>query len=101
MYQQQTKIGEETNKLTSGIPSSKYSSNSAKSGLNNIVENENKLGVPDNLYQSSSSSPSLISLEKSGEKIIKKQQGLNKQVAGEKKKTMTKPKDDPWDILNS
>jgi len=59
------------------------------------------LGVPDNLYQSSSSSPSLISLEKSGEKIIKKQQGLNKQVAGEKKKTMTKPKDDPWDILNS
>uniref|UniRef100_A0A914MTR4 Arf-GAP domain-containing protein n=1 Tax=Meloidogyne incognita TaxID=6306 RepID=A0A914MTR4_MELIC len=101
MYQQQTKIGEETNKLTSGIPSTKYSSNSAKSGLNNIVENENKLGVPDNLYQSSSSSPSLISLEKSGEKIIKKQQGLNKQVAGEKKKTMTKPKDDPWDILNS
>uniref|UniRef100_A0A915N8A0 Arf-GAP domain-containing protein n=1 Tax=Meloidogyne javanica TaxID=6303 RepID=A0A915N8A0_MELJA len=101
MYQQQTKIGEETNKLTSGIPSTKYSSNPAKSGLNNIVENENELGVPDNLYQSSSSSPSLISLEKSGEKIIKKQQGLNKQVAGEKKKTMTKPKDDPWDILNS
>uniref|UniRef100_A0A915LRE6 Uncharacterized protein n=1 Tax=Meloidogyne javanica TaxID=6303 RepID=A0A915LRE6_MELJA len=99
MYQQQ-KIGEETNKLTSGIPSTKYSSNSAKSGLNNIVENENELGVQDNLYQSSSSSPSLISLEKSGEKIIKKQQGLNKQGM-EKKKTEAKPKDDPWDILNS
>nr|CAD2177306.1 unnamed protein product [Meloidogyne enterolobii] len=100
MYRQQ-KIGEETNKLTSGIPSTKYSSNSAKSGLNNIVvENENELGLPDNLYQSSSSSPSLISLEKSGEQIVKKQQGLNKQGM-EKKKTATKPKDDPWDILNS